>query len=388
MRAVSEPARVLMAVRRRWSRCRRSRGGPVAVLAVLLTVAVAGVSCDGNVPVYGPLGTQQEQVLEQEGNQAEGAEASEGLQPGEVGLFLAVGTGSSDAHVENLTIHTETGAVILVVPAAGRAIEISSYSSPEYASSSVSLHKSGDRVFRLRKWESGTLDITEIDTGTGGSRGALAIFDDVAPRSFAVVGDTAYYRTQSEYDVFTGGYTGGEYFALVLGWDGSGNNYGTEIPDAQVPWGMQTDGERLYSLEKEEDRIILWRIEPGTGTIAEILGDFTITQTDQYVDGAWRFVVEDGIVYWTSLDAGTGVITLWAYRGGDLPEEVARSTGTTIDGIYSVDVDDGHFLIHANDPTTSRGYVLVLYHQESDGWEYLDFGLSVHDAYIVHLGGG
>ncbi len=344
----------------------------VGVVAMLL------VSCGSPVdPADVTSGSAGSAVSEPDDAAATEATTTQvGLSPGETGLVLAVGTGSSDARVGNLTLHTDHRAIVLLATDGEHAATLDSSSSADYASSTVRLMRSGDRVFSLRKWDGGSLDAVEYDLASATQRGTVTTWDDASQWSTVVIDDTLYYRTESQ-----GGSDGGTYLALPIS---STSTRGQEITGAEVPWGIRTDGDQLYSMTKDGARIVLETFDPATGRSTGVVGDFTAQQDEQFEAGSWRFAVDDGVVFWTTLHPATGTVALWSYRPGqELPVPVAESASAGLASILAVDCDDGRFVVLAR--TASSQEVLLLYDETTQAWQQLDLDLSIHDAVIVHL---
>lgn len=347
----------------------------IGVVAILLMSCGSPVDrADRTTP--GTAGQVTSAPSEDEAGADEATSPRAGLARGESGLVLAVGTGSADTRVGDLTLHTDTSAVVLLTTDGRRATTLDSASSPDYASSTVRLMRSGDRVFSLRRWESGSLDVVEYDISAAAPRGTVTTWDRASQESTVVIADTLYYRTERGL-----GSDGGRYMAMPLS---STSTRGDEIPGADVPWGIRTDGERLYSMTKDGARIVLETFDPATGRSTGVLADVTAQHDEEFEPGAWRFTVDDGVVFWTTLHIATGTVSLWSFSAGDaLPAPVSDSPASGLTSIVAVDCDDGRFVVLGR--AASSQEVLLLYDATTQAWQRLDLGLSIHDVVIVHV---
>lgn len=301
---------------------------------------------------------------------AEESLTPQGLESGETGVILSVSTGSSDSRLGNLSWSRRTGATILFVPTSGRAIELSRHNSPEYAKNRVSLNRSEDRVFQLRKWSGGRLEVREFDIATGAALQDMMI-SDAEDGSVAVIDDMLYCRTES-----------GPY--LMRPWGSSGSQT-VEVPGAETPWGLWTDGAALFSLTKDEGRLLFERFDPPTGQSLGVIGDFTSHIDHLSEPNSWEFAVDNGSIYWSSLKLSSRSVVLWSYREGDAePAMVAESPSTSFEYLNALDVDDGHYLV-LGEASGSGGDFALLYDQTRDTWQSVELGLSIVDGVIVHL---
>jgi hypothetical protein len=314
------------------------------------------------------------------------------VQAGTVGLFLDCSTGGETDVFGDIAIETDGKANVLILPELEQGKVINSYSSPDYASNTISSYTVDGRLFFKRKWSSGTVGITERDPQSFQVINGFSLNENPGASEFrfAVVGNQAYYHNNREWDILAGD-IGGQFKVY---------DFETTVKETLLEWGDDdnigdpfSDSGNLYSIVTERidaDRssIQFFKRDLTSGILSEVIGSFLFTGLDGY-QFRWDYAVDDGAVYWPVVRTSDKQVEIWRYTFGDeLPELIfAAVVSDKLQQINKIDVDNGQILLtlyeDSDDPGGYSGNVLW-YNTLDDEWSLIDTGLHIFDAEILY----
>ena len=303
-------------------------------------------------------------------------------------------TTDSSGQIRDIRIDSSSYALVMVpvLPDRGEPTVFQTYTSPSYAKNIASPSTRDDRLFIVRTWDGGSKDISEYHLDTLEalpSRPAVQF-------SPAVVGDAAYYYTYPSYDNFTGWRGQLEFVRESLT---SGQETRTTVRNVQgylndpfFPLSLMSVGQDLYGLitpNSSDPSIVIVGVDQSTGEPTEI-ATYPINGFDDYMQGSWEWVADNGLVYWLAVrnEEGEAAVTeiYWHELGRQsVPQSASFTLPEDVTGIYGFDVDDGYFVLEAwlQDRNQSG---LILFDLSTGVTEMVDLAFEVSDVQIIHLG--
>ena len=336
-----------------------------------------------------------------------------GLAPGEVGILLAISGGSSSGVLKTVVTDSSSGemvgtkfiklessskAVVLYSPSTGETTIIDSYSSPSYAKHTKRPYTSDDRLFLTNKWHgSGDPNLVEYDPASLSVMRRIDPREDGGENNLAVIGDTLYFRTDTEYDIFRRANVGGDYMRLTMsGTSGSAKLAG---PDALL--SLKSSEGNLYGVQLPFDDARVTavdRLDPDTAQVVEQMVAFQVTDYDSYIAGSWNHVVVDNqAAYWLALSEQganvSGQLLWYPLSGPDeeiLSGEFQMPAGEgELTALLKFDVDDDALVLWPR-YKNAQGFVddsqLVLVDLRTGTVQHINTDLKIFDVQVISFG--
>ena len=161
-------------------------------------------------------------------------------------------TTDKSGQIHDIRLESSSYALVMVpiLPSLGEPIVFDTYTSPSYAKSVKSPSTFDDQLFVVRRWDSGSTDVTEFDVET------LEPFLSEAADNFlnAVIGDSAYHYSYPNYDNFYGWRGQLQFVREPL--DGSDpirttlGNVQSYLNHPYLPFSLISANEKLYGLKE------------------------------------------------------------------------------------------------------------------------------------------
>ena len=335
-----------------------------------------------------------------------------GLEVGEVGILLAINGGSNSGVLKTVVTDSSSGAgrtkfielessskaVVLYSPATGESTVIDRYTSPSYDSHTKRPFTSDDRIFLTNKWHgSGDLDLVEYDPENLSVLQRIDTGDDGTESNLAVIGDTLYYRTDAEYDMFKRANVGGDYMRLSIA---SGDS-STKMAGPGGFLTLASSAGSLYGVQLPYDDARVTavdRLDPGTAAVLEQMVAFEVLEYDSYLAGSWNQVVVDNRVAYRvalSQDGPEIIARVFSYPLISPIEEILSGEFQVPGGdgeltcLLKFDVDDDTLLLWPR-YKNAQGFVdvsqLVLLDMRTRVVRILDTDLKIFDSQIISVG--
>jgi hypothetical protein len=300
-------------------------------------------------------------------------------------LFVVPSSTSSSSYVHEygITLEASTQYLIRYVPSLAKAEVVDKNYSPSYAPSSEYWYSVDDRLFIGQEWRpyetGGHHDFSERRYDTFAS---VRSFDVRYPMSHntgcsAVVGDTYFFRTERNSDLFAG-YVGGDFYRkqISTGVTQKLMTYG----DAQnCFFNMMASGDALYdvlALPRDLPTSFgLFERDLATGkpSLRPIIG-LSESAPAEYVAWSYHFAIDRGVFYTARTRKADGAVEVWKMTfSPSVDAEPTKILDATL-GLSArvLEVDDGHLML-----ADLNGGKVFLWDIASNEKKTIDFGVSL-----------
>ena len=271
-------------------------------------------------------------------------------------VYLAFSTGSNIEHIHGEKIESNSQAVVVLIPETGTAKILEQNTSYDFAKNQLQIYAVDDRLFLLdvsnpHDGEYTDIDLYDLNVTTFERGNRKWITNQPDQDNFAIVAGKAYYRRHRYFKLLIGN-RGGEFMVGDLSGSGGVDSLKLLSHDHSdnSPWHKNfSDNGNLYAVyfHEGEDQLQICRRDLTSGEITKVLGDFTITDYEQYE--RWAFDIDYGAAFWARHRKSDKQVEIWRYNFTDPPELLFAQVLFDESGpdLYDLqmDVDNGHVLL-------------------------------------------
>lgn len=298
-------------------------------------------------------------------------------------LYLVTSQSSTSYFAEyGISVEQGTQTMIRLIPDTGSAEVVDTNYSPSYAKSTIRPYTVDGRFFVFQSWSpseyTGHHNFTEFDPITNNHILSFRVNDPARTYCYAIIDNHYYYRESRVYDFMSRGYLGGDFKHLQFenGTSGTGDFLLDNNDTENCKGNLHAVNGKLYDAYQDNNQLEVYSRDLTTGKIAETLGSFTVSDSDQYYN-RYDFAFDDDSVYWARRRKSDNQIEIWRYDFINQPEFVYGGVTNNIDAIHFFDVDKGQIALGDQD-----GYVLLFDYTKNE-YSVIDIGFSFYDLQIM-----